>query len=234
MQICRVHCYSEHTKVSKGYSICWSYNFSPVWKVRKGMEKQSLPLWSLASKQIMHLWNPQKDKPAYIPCQDCLSQAPYQNLTTKGTVSSSPYGFSFCWTHTWIWYYLRRGSNRNNPDMQLWELYSSDDNSKNLNGRRELTWIELSVPSSVLGPLQRFSYLMFINPWCWYYEHYFPDEKAETCAFKETAKGGNTTKWWLFIQYMFTALKWCAWHRTRYWWYKVKSDMVLVLKKLRA
>lgn len=29
-------------------------------------------------------------------------------------------------------------------------------------GRCELTWIELSVPSSVLGTLHRFSYLMFI------------------------------------------------------------------------
>lgn len=80
------------------------------------------------------------------------------------------------------------------PDMQqeLWELYNSDDNSKNLMGKGELTWIELSMPSSVLGLFYRFSYLMFHSLWCQYSKPYFPEKEAETLLHLRSLLKGTT------------------------------------------
>lgn len=73
------------------------------------------------------------------------------------------FSYDYYSSHTWMWYYPRNSPSKKTLiyGSNYWELYNSEDNSKNLMGKCELTWFVLSVPSSVVGPLHRFSYLNY-------------------------------------------------------------------------
>lgn len=52
-------------------------------------------------------------KTAYICLSDVSQPCLTPKLDNKGYCKKQSCGFSSCWTHTWIWYYSRKGSNRN-------------------------------------------------------------------------------------------------------------------------